>query len=174
MPPNPPSLDASAVPTRTRDRGRCQCLNGQVTAFGHNVRHARPKHPNVAPGGSGENRLRPDRRTSRISRRAARAHPDMQRTGPQHPRDHLRDGNPDDARGSVVHRVLALLPVTRAGPIIAALVAALLSSSLSGSSCAAHGGLHDLGNRTQSNAFRRAVCYYFTFVISRSNPERLP
>src|ERR1700738_144252 len=31
---------------------------------------------------------------------------------PQHPRYHLRDGDPDYARGSVVHRVLALLPVT--------------------------------------------------------------
>src|SRR6202022_2164875 len=52
-------------------------------------------------------------------------------TGPQHARGHLRDRDADDPRGSVVHRVLALLPVTRTGPIIGAVIAALVSSPLS-------------------------------------------
>ena len=30
------------------DRTHCQCLKGRVTEFGHNVRHARRKHPHVA------------------------------------------------------------------------------------------------------------------------------
>src|ERR1700746_1466908 len=49
----------------------------------------------------------------------------------KHARDHLRDGNPDYAGGFVVHRVLALLLVTRAGPIIVAVIAALISAPLS-------------------------------------------
>jgi hypothetical protein len=54
-----------------------------------------------------------------------------QGTGPQRARHHLRDGDADDARGFVVHRLLALLPVTRTGPIIVAVIAALVSSPLS-------------------------------------------
>ena len=61
----------------------------------------------------------------------ARPRPDAQGTGPQHPRDHLRDGDADDARGFAVHRVLALLPVTRAGPIIVAVIVAVVSIPLS-------------------------------------------
>jgi hypothetical protein len=81
--------------------------------------------------GSGEDRLRPGGKQSRNHHDAARPHPDPQGTGPQHARHHLRDGDADDARGFVVHRLLALLPVTRAGPIIVAVIAALVSSPLS-------------------------------------------
>ena len=39
-------------------------------------------------------------------------------------------GDADDARGFVVHRVLALLPVTRVGPIIVAVLVGAVSSPL--------------------------------------------
>jgi hypothetical protein len=60
-----------------------------VIALGHNVRHARRKHPGVAPDRSDENRLRPDRRTSRISRRSACQATDARRSGEDGARDHL-------------------------------------------------------------------------------------
>src|SRR5580704_5827944 len=121
----------SAVLTGTPDRACCQRLYPPVILFGHNVRHARRKHPHVAPGGSSTHRFRHDRKRPPIPHGPARPHPDPQGTGPQHTRHNLRDGNPDYARGFVVHRLLALLPVTRTGPIIVAVNAALVSSPLS-------------------------------------------
>ena len=106
-------------------------LNARVTPFGHNVHHARPKHPNIAASRSGEDRLRAGRKQSRIHHGPARAHPNAQGAGPQHARHNLRDGNPNYARGFVVHRLLALLPVARTGPIIVAVIVALVSSPLS-------------------------------------------
>src|ERR1700724_2351412 len=108
-----------------------QRLNPRVTAFSHNVRHVREIPACIAPGRSGTHRFRHDRKRPPIPHGPARAHPNAQGTGPQHARHNLRDGNPDYARGFVVHGLLALLPMTRAGPIIVAVIAALLSSPLS-------------------------------------------
>src|ERR1700731_2802630 len=85
----------------------------------------------IAPGRSGTHRFRHDRKRPPIPHGAARPRPDPEGTGPQRARHHLRDSDADDARRFVVHRLLALLPMTRAGPIIVAVIAALLSSPLS-------------------------------------------
>ena len=71
-------------------------LNARVTPFGHNVRHDRLKHPNVAASRSGENRFRADREQPRIHRRPACQATDARRSGEGRARDHLLHGGIHD------------------------------------------------------------------------------
>ena len=67
------------------------------------------------------NSLWPNSPESRLARKA----------GAQHTRDHIHNGDTDDIGGTVVHRLLALLPVVRVGPIIVEIMIAVVSSPLS-------------------------------------------
>jgi hypothetical protein len=112
-------------------RCRPSRLNCRVTAFGHNVRMSKEYPLTLYQA----DKARSDFATIEsdlqfLMGQLARI-PTRKGTGPQRAWHHLRDNYADDTRGFVVHRLLALLPMTRAGPIVAAVIAALLSSPLS-------------------------------------------